>query len=85
MRERERERKRERERVLLIHIFLFLLLFFSYFFFALRTVYVFWIRYKIDVVSSNAYRSVVRMMTQVFGLEKRFYFENVVASFQARN
>ena len=54
------------------------------FFFTLRTVYVFWIRYKIDVISSNAYKSVV-WMTQVFDLEKMFVFENVVASFQASN
>ena len=41
---------------------------FLFFFFTLRTVYVFWIPYKIDVISSNAYRSVVRM-TLVFDLE----------------
>ena len=49
-------------------------------FITLRTVYVFCIRYKFYVISSNAYSSVVRM-TQVFDLEKMFYFENVVASF----
>ena len=54
--------------MLLIRSIFWLFLFFS-FFFTLRTVYVFWIRYKIDVISSNAYRSVVRM-TQVFDLEK---------------
>ena len=59
MYERERERKRERERerergaihVLLIHsicVVDFIL------FFTLRTVYVFCIRYKIDIISSNA-------------------------------
>ena len=37
-------------------------------FFTLRTVYVFCIRHKIDIISSNAYRSV--RMTQVFDLEK---------------
>ena len=41
---------------------------FILFFFSLRSVYVFWIRYKFDVISSNAYRSVVGM-TQVFDLE----------------
>ena len=54
--------------VLLIHRLLFLLLLFSFFFFTLRTVYVFWIRCKIDVISSKTYSSVVRM-TQVFDLE----------------
>ena len=54
--------------MLLIRSIFGLFLFFS-FFFTLRTVYVFWIHYKIDVISSNAYRSVVRM-TQVFDLEK---------------
>ena len=44
---------------------------FLFFFFTLRTV--FWIRYKFDVISSNAYRSVVRM-TQVFDLEKNVLF-----------
>ena len=39
---------------------------FNLFFFTLLYV---WIRYKIDVISNNAYRSVVRM-PQVFDLEK---------------
>ena len=43
-------------------------------FFTLRTVYVFCIRYKIDIISRNVCKSVVRM-TQVFDLEKMFYFE----------
>ena len=53
--------------MLLIQSIFLLLLFF--FFFTLRTVYVFWICYKIDYISSKAYRSVVRM-TQDFDLEK---------------
>ena len=74
MYEREREREREREggrgaiHVLLIHSIFVVAFIVYFFFFTLRTVYVFWIRYKIDVISSNAYRSVVRM-TQVFYLE----------------
>ena len=55
--------------MLLIHsIFVVAFILFSFFLFTLRTVYVFWIRYKIYVTSSNAYKSVVRM-TQVFDLE----------------
>ena len=42
--------------------------FYSFLFFTSRTVYAFWIRYRIDVISCNAYRSVVRM-TEVFDLE----------------
>ena len=38
-------------------------------FVSLLYVYVFWIRYKIDGISSYAHRSVVRI-TQVFDLEK---------------
>ena len=54
--------------MLLIHrifVVAFILFFFN---FTLRAVYVFWIRYKFDVINSNTYRSVVRM-TQVFDLE----------------
>ena len=55
--------------MLLIHS-IFVVAFYSFLlFFTLRTVYVFCIRYKIDIISSNAYRSVVSM-TQVFDLEK---------------
>ena len=65
MREREREREKGREggaiHMLLIHS-IFVVAFFL--FFTLRTVCVFCICYKIDVISSNAYRSVV------FDLEK---------------
>ena len=64
--------------MLLIHT-IFVVAFIIFFF----SLLVFWIRYKIDVISSNAYRSVVRM-TQVFDLGKSSFFENVVASFQAR-
>ena len=62
---------------------IFVVSFFFSFFFTLHTVYVFWTRYKIDVISSNPHRSVVRMM-QVLDLDFFFYFENVVGSFQAR-
>ena len=66
MRERERERERERGRegdregaihVLLIHYHsIFVVAFIiSFFFFTLHTVFLFWIRYKISVISSNAY------------------------------
>ena len=75
MRERERERERGRERegravhMLLIHSIFVVAFIIFLFFFTLRQVYVFCIRYKIDIISSNTYRSVVRM-TQVFNLEK---------------
>ena len=69
--------------MLLIHSIFDVAFILFFFFFTLRTVYVFWIRYKSDVISSNVYRSVVRI-TQVFNLEKKFFFENVVASLQAR-
>ena len=39
--------------------------------FSLLNLYIFWIRYKIDVISSYGHRSVVRMM-QMFDLEKCF-------------
>ena len=62
----EREREREREgggregwegaiHVLLIHSTFVVALIIFFFFFTLHTVFVFWIRYKIDVISSNAY------------------------------
>ena len=89
-------RERERERgggggggggihVLLIHsffvvAFIFFLLLFT---FTLRTVYVFCIRYKIDIISSNAYRSVVRM-TQVFDLEKCPFSKTLLQVFKPR-
>ena len=62
-RERGREGKRERERgkERAIHVWLIHSIFvvaFILFFFTLRTVYVFWIGYKIDGISSNPYRSV---------------------------
>ena len=52
-------------------------------FFTLRTVYVFWIRYKNDG-SSNAHRSVVRM-TQVFDLEKCFISKMLLQVFKLEN
>ena len=65
----EREGGREGAiHVLLIHSIFVVSFIPFFFFFTLRTVYVFWIRYKIDVISSNAYRSVVRM-TQFFDLK----------------
>ena len=70
--------------VLLIHSIFVVAFIIFFLFFTLRKVYAFWIRYKFEVISSNAYRSVVRM-TQVFDLEEKFYFENVVASFMREN
>ena len=40
--------------VLLIHSIFVVAFILFFFFFTLRTVYVFWIRYKIDIISSNA-------------------------------
>ena len=59
MRVSVRERERERERgwaihVLFIHSVFFVAFILFFFFFTLRTVYVFWISYKFDVISSNA-------------------------------
>ena len=53
-------------------------------FFTLRTVYVFCIRYKIDIISSNAYRSVVRM-TQVFDLKKCSFSKTLLQVFKREN
>ena len=44
----------------------------------------FWIRYKFDVISSNAYRSVVRM-TQVFDLEKCSISKTLLQVFKQEN
>ena len=55
--------------MLLIHSIFAVVFIIFFFFFTVRTVYVFWIRYKIEVISMNAYGSVVRM-TQDFDLEK---------------
>ena len=55
MRERERERERERAiHVLLIHSIFVVAFILFFLFFTSLTVYVFWNRYKIDVISSNA-------------------------------
>ena len=70
--------------MLLIHGIFVVLLFFFFFVFTLRTVYVFWIRYKIDVISSNAYRSVFRM-TQVFDLEKCSISKTLLQVFKRLN
>ena len=59
-----------------------LILFFV--FFTLRTVYVFCVRYKIDIISSNAYRSDVRM-TQVFDLEKCSISKTLLQVFKREN
>ena len=69
--------------MLLIHS-IFVVAFILSFFFTLRTVYIFWIRYEIDVVSSNAYRSVVRM-TQVFDLEKYSISKTLLQVFKREN
>ena len=53
-------------------------------FFTLHTVYVFWFRYKFDVISSNAYRCVVRM-TQVFDLEKCSISKTLLQVFKPEN
>ena len=81
MRERERERAIH---VLMIHSIFVMLLYFS--FFSLLYVQYKYSGFVTKLTSSavlNGYRGVVRM-TQVFGLEKRFFFENIVASVQAR-
>ena len=84
---REREREREREgqftccRFIAFFVDSFILIFI---FFTLRTVYVFCIRYKIDIISSNAYRSVVRM-TQVFDLEKCSISKTLLQVFKQEN
>ena len=41
--------------MLLIHSIFVVAFIIFFFLFTLRTVYVFWIRYKIEVISSNAY------------------------------
>ena len=68
--------------MLLIHS-IFVVAFFL-FFFILRIVKVLWIRYKIDVISSNAYRSVVRM-TQVFEPEKCSISKTLLQVFNREN
>ena len=70
------ERERAAIRVLLIHS-----IFVVAFILTLRTVYVYWIHYKIDDISSNAYRSVVRM-TQVFDLEKNSISQTLLQVFK---
>ena len=70
--------------MLLIHrmfVVAFILFFFN---FTLRAVYVFWIRYKFDVINSNTYRSVVRM-TQVFDLEKCSVSKTLLHVFKREN
>ena len=92
MREREKERERGggglREggatHMLLIHSIFVVVFYYFLFFFTLRTVYVFWIRYKIEVINSNAYRSVI-MMTQVFDLEKCSILKTSLQVFKREN
>ena len=83
MSEREREREGGRAiHVLMIHsIFVVAFIFFLYF---LYVVYVFCIRYKIDIISSNAYRSFVRM-TQVFYLKKCSISKMLLQVFKREN
>ena len=89
MRERGREREREREgegraiHTLLIHS-IFVVAFILFFFFTLRTVCVFCIRYKIDIISSKTYRSVVKM-TQIFDLEKCSISKTLLQVFKQEN
>ena len=70
--------------VLLIHSIFVVDFIFLFFFFTLRTVYVFWIRYKIDVISSNTYKSVIRM-TQVFDLENGSISKTLLQVFKREN
>ena len=71
--------------MLLIHsIFVVAFILFFFFFYTLRTVYVFCILYKIDIISSNAYRTVVRM-TQVFDLEKCSISKKLLQVFKREN
>ena len=94
-RQTERDRQREREtgregralQMLLIRsifVVAYIIFFFYSFFFILRTVYVFCIRYKIDIISSKAYKSVVRM-TQVFDLEKCSISKTLLQVFKREN
>ena len=76
MRERERERAIH---VLMIHSIFVMLSFFSFLFSLLYVQY-----YKIDVISSNGYRSVVRM-TQVFDLEKGSISKTLLQVFKREN
>ena len=70
--------------MLLIHSIFVVAFILFFFFFTLRTVYVFWIRYKIDVISSNAYSSVVRM-TQVFDMAKCSFSKTLLQVFKREN
>ena len=70
--------------MLFIHSIFVLAFILSFFFFTLRTVYVFLIRYKIGVISSKAYKSVVRM-TQVFDLEKCSISKTLLHVFKREN
>ena len=62
MREREKEREREREKERSGNSRAIDVQLFDVAFFCLLYVYIFWICYKSDVISSNANRSVVRIM-----------------------
>ena len=88
MYEREREREREREgmaiHVLLIHS-IFVAAFILFFFSLLNVQYTYSaFVIKIDIISSNTYRSVVRM-TQVFDLEKCSISETLMQVFKREN
>ena len=84
-REREREREREKDNSRAVDSKHFCCCFYTFlFFFTLRTVYVFWIRYKFDVICCNAYRSVARM-TQVFDLEKGSISKTLLQVFKREN
>ena len=79
-----REREGMAIHVLLIHsifVVAYILFFFS---FTLHTVNVFCICYKIDIISSNTYRSAVRM-TQVFDLEKCSISKTLLQVFKREN
>ena len=78
---------RERERainVLMIHSIFVMLLFFSFFFLYFTYSISILDSLQIDVISSNGYRSVVRM-TQVFDLEKGSISKTLLQVFKREN
>ena len=70
--------------MLFIHSMFVVAFIIFFFFFTLRTVYVICIRYKIDVISSYPYRSVVRM-TRVFDLKKCSFSKTLLQVFKREN
>ena len=70
--------------MLLIHSIFVVAFILFFFFFTLRAVCVFCIRYKIDIISSNAYSSFARM-TQVVDLEKCSISKTLLQVFKREN